>query len=522
MGALGDMSARDDAARRACGIALLVAWSDVTLFSKLVHYSTRNSIAHLNSTYAFFCLGMGLALLAVSLPRTRAALRPGGARRAPAVCAALLAACTAVLVMVEHRLFTQPWCSITSTVAGGAFALLLLAWASRLAREPRRRMPWVLAAGLVAGAAASVGVLYLPKAVAIAVTALLPLVSAAVLRRDLARDPGEPARSALAGDGRWWRLGSCDRAPLDARVRRCRVTMLRALGSVALVSFAESLERALFMSLSPGSETFANHWVLLGSCALGAVTLAAVADASSRTGRHGLLNGACTSVLAFLFLLAPIVRGVWLLGDLATLTCHFLLIAFAIVVFVRAASEYCVSLGVTFAPGMGAFALASLAGTLLGSSLVSFATLGYRASSLLALLSATLAMLSLLFVLDEHTLVELTNADEQRPAAPRRFALRVDAVARAYGLSEREAQVLGLLARGRTMQRVQEELGISAGTANTHLTHVYRKLGVHDRQGMLDLVEGGAPTTSRRAPSPGAARGASAAAAARCQSRPRG
>ena len=39
------------------------------------------------------------------------------------------------------------------------------------------------------------------------------------------------------------------------------------------------------------------------------------------------------------------------------------------------------------------------------------------------------------------------------------------------------------------------------------------------------ILKGGfeiAPTTSRRAPSPGAARGASAAAAARCQSRPRG
>jgi DNA-binding CsgD family transcriptional regulator len=46
-----------------------------------------------------------------------------------------------------------------------------------------------------------------------------------------------------------------------------------------------------------------------------------------------------------------------------------------------------------------------------------------------------------------------------------------------------------LVAKGRTAQRIQEELGISAGTTNTHLNHVYRKLGVHDRQQMLDLLE---------------------------------
>lgn len=56
-------------------------------------------------------------------------------------------------------------------------------------------------------------------------------------------------------------------------------------------------------------------------------------------------------------------------------------------------------------------------------------------------------------------------------------------------LSPREADVLRLLARGRTTTRIQDELHISMNTVNTHVRHVFQKLGVHSRQELLDLVE---------------------------------
>lgn len=56
-------------------------------------------------------------------------------------------------------------------------------------------------------------------------------------------------------------------------------------------------------------------------------------------------------------------------------------------------------------------------------------------------------------------------------------------------LSPREADVLRLLARGRTTARIQDELGISTNTVNTHVRHVFQKLGVHSRQELLDVVE---------------------------------
>ena len=54
---------------------------------------------------------------------------------------------------------------------------------------------------------------------------------------------------------------------------------------------------------------------------------------------------------------------------------------------------------------------------------------------------------------------------------------------RPAGLSEREAEVLALLARGLLTKQVASELGISSKTADTHVQHTYRKLGVSTRAG---------------------------------------
>ena len=82
-------------------------------------------------------------------------------------------------------------------------------------------------------------------------------------------------------------------------------------------------------------------------------------------------------------------------------------------------------------------------------------------------------------------------------------AAAVEAIAADVGLSPRETEVAGLLAKGRSLPFVQSELYISAGTAQTHARHIYRKMNVHSRQEFLDVVEarlaGGAGPGDRRA-----------------------
>lgn len=69
-------------------------------------------------------------------------------------------------------------------------------------------------------------------------------------------------------------------------------------------------------------------------------------------------------------------------------------------------------------------------------------------------------------------------------------------LAREYGLTPREQEVLGLLARGRTEAVIMERLAVSKGTAHTHVTHVYQKLGVHGQQELIEMAEKATPAVA--------------------------
>jgi len=61
------------------------------------------------------------------------------------------------------------------------------------------------------------------------------------------------------------------------------------------------------------------------------------------------------------------------------------------------------------------------------------------------------------------------------------YGHRAPRLARPAGLTEREAQVIGLLARGFQTKQIARSLGISAKTADRHVQNVYRKVGVSTR-----------------------------------------
>lgn len=62
-------------------------------------------------------------------------------------------------------------------------------------------------------------------------------------------------------------------------------------------------------------------------------------------------------------------------------------------------------------------------------------------------------------------------------------------IAEMCGLTERELEVLRLLARGRNARFIQDELAITYSTTKTHVGRIYRKTGVHTHQELIDLVE---------------------------------
>lgn len=70
------------------------------------------------------------------------------------------------------------------------------------------------------------------------------------------------------------------------------------------------------------------------------------------------------------------------------------------------------------------------------------------------------------------------------PAVARRLIGQVQAPA-GSALSDREREVLALIATGATNRAIAAALFISEATVKTHLLHIYAKLGVHDRAGAV-------------------------------------
>jgi DNA-binding CsgD family transcriptional regulator len=66
---------------------------------------------------------------------------------------------------------------------------------------------------------------------------------------------------------------------------------------------------------------------------------------------------------------------------------------------------------------------------------------------------------------------------------------KVEEVAKEHSLSSRQTEILFLLAKGRNATYLQKEFYIAKGTAKSHISNIYRKLGVHSQQELMDMFD---------------------------------
>lgn len=97
------------------------------------------------------------------------------------------------------------------------------------------------------------------------------------------------------------------------------------------------------------------------------------------------------------------------------------------------------------------------------------------------------------FVFTDRGSLAVFARDEALPNPESSFDDRCGRLVRIGKLSNRESEVLRLIAKGRSAARISEELHVSLNTVNTHTSHIYQKLEIHSRQGLLDLLENMAP-----------------------------
>lgn len=65
---------------------------------------------------------------------------------------------------------------------------------------------------------------------------------------------------------------------------------------------------------------------------------------------------------------------------------------------------------------------------------------------------------------------------------------RCSEVARTFGLTHREEEILSMLAMGMNVPAVERALVISKSTAKSHVRHLYAKMGVHSREELVEAV----------------------------------
>lgn len=69
------------------------------------------------------------------------------------------------------------------------------------------------------------------------------------------------------------------------------------------------------------------------------------------------------------------------------------------------------------------------------------------------------------------------------------FDQRCDALAQRYDLTNREYDVLVLLAKGNSLRAIAEKLFLSENTVKAHRRRIYQKMGINSRQSLIDMIE---------------------------------
>ncbi|MEC4293897.1 response regulator transcription factor [Adlercreutzia shanghongiae] len=112
----------------------------------------------------------------------------------------------------------------------------------------------------------------------------------------------------------------------------------------------------------------------------------------------------------------------------------------------------------------------------------------------LLIIAVVLLMISLALMMIASNL-QATRSDNNGTASSLKSPEETDiiehcrAIAGQYGLTEREYDVLTLLAKGNSLKSIAEKLIVSENTVKSHRRHVYQKLGINSRQSLIDMIE---------------------------------
>lgn len=238
----------------------------------------------------------------------------------------------------------------------------------------------------------------------------------------------------------------------------------------------------------------------------GEVALTASSEESVRNGAAGIMTGSVAVALLSLVLLG---RRLWQTGMVflkwllwfvicafalaawsARISCFMLDIAgfaidfLVILYFVLISHRGYMNIGAAFIIGESLVELGFLFGYVFGF-LITYVLDTSFLPLWIACSTAGMSLLLMLLVSQQLNIDFLAAVNR----SGKKDGENAEDVAKAFSLSKRETEVFSYLAKGRTVSYISDTLFISSNTVDTHVKHIYAKLGVHSKQELINMVD---------------------------------
>lgn len=520
--------------RAVFGSACLWAWGFLAYLSPVLIPAER-PVGGVGIEVGFFVSQGAVVVAAVAIVLALRKRSVAVGRGVLLVCASLLALASALLPLTVA--IDAPWPLVgCGAICGVAGTLLGCAWGARYSLESRDVSAVVMVSFLVAyGIYFAILLLYVATPFVVAaqvVVVFLPLASwglwfwDASARSGLAPEvfPSSALSTDIAGSP-----GSSGKAPgeVTAGSRELHALPWRSLGVIAVAALVGNVMASVIMGTSyEGADSLYPGGIALCACI---ATMALVPLTAERTAFSVAQLYRITVTFSVVGLVAILVLGAAAVpvGGALVQGCTLFFQPLVYVVVTRSTRLQGLSPLVAFGVGQALISAVVLAGNLVGKLL--FQVAGETPLLLSAVCGA--GVLALFFMVVARAAqvgadegeeaegdAEKMEEAEEVEEAPRRERGRTGksscspelalaegkgssvldeaqeedpaaAFARAVGLTARETEILSLLARGRTLPYIANELFVTTGTVKTHVRHIYEKALVNNRQELLDKVE---------------------------------
>ena len=443
------------------GLGVYRAWIEIAFVGTFIDFPTIQVAGHNAFDFAMIATMFAFAFLA----RRFTPLWNHRAVRRASIVALLLSTSGAFVALWYPE--TAPWLAWPCALLGGAgIAVLILLWSELYGKLAPMRICLYYSASLVVGAA----IIWVYRGFMLpwlpVMTCLLPIVSLLMLKSCHARL--QPQDSPIAASTSF-------------------TFPMKPIAVVAVYSFAFGLQEALaYADWGPHSSPG------MVACAVAVVMAITLLP---RSMAFESLYGTWLPLVSAAFLVLPAFG--MLDGVLAGFCANLGYAASEIYVMTMIGSlcyHYNVSAVWLFGIERGVRAAAMMTGRLISMS-ASAAGTSVAPLVVLAVLAATFIVATERRVSSPWGVqVRSPESSEEAQAAAQRAALvqRCSELAGLYELSQREEEVLLLLAQGQSAGEIARELLVANGTVKAHVGHIYQKLGIHSREELFELTNAAA------------------------------